>query len=539
MASQISGTIASSGVCYNDKHRMPCKLKALRCVASNCLPLEVEVRKWMNGYHIIRSFPNDRHWKTNAKSNGYLLQQGPNVWCHSYGSRSASETKECNIPEDGNNPYRDFDEHPRGMSHFSDSQVAAQEKTLYSTQGLSEACQFVYNDAKFVNERAQSDILLLSRGITRLNKRASKDVAVLGLGFLKLDDCLKARARKDTRKIDNSVKERAAHLTNFARILKERAHSDLKKAADQHWSDGALEADLRRADMVVRRRAMEDAFMALKFVRDIHDMMATKLQYQFITLEKNGKILKLFPREVSTDQIAAIEDAYLNMASALSEADGIDYTNPEELELLVAALIDLDAMDGKKSVSLIVECSSSPDVNTSWPSMQGAFPMRRILCRCSRQALPSCLLLLLDGCALHIRVFEHEELDALDFLDWLDELLLGGAHCALHPCPCSRSRIRSCSLLLQGGFGAREGSRSCWSWKALANALAAAPSMWTLGNAGMGALQRLAQDSNPAVASSAARAIGELRKQWELEEGDSLRFVMNQNLISEETDSDS
>uniref|UniRef100_A0A453NTS0 Uncharacterized protein n=1 Tax=Aegilops tauschii subsp. strangulata TaxID=200361 RepID=A0A453NTS0_AEGTS len=51
--------------------------------------------------------------------------------------------------------------------------------------------------------------------------------------------------------------------------------------------------------------------------------------------------------------------------------------------------------------------------------------------------------------------------------------------------------------------------------------------------------RRLAQDSNPAVASSAARAIGELRKQWELEEGDSLRFVMNQNLISEETDSDS
>uniref|UniRef100_M8B0G3 Uncharacterized protein n=1 Tax=Aegilops tauschii TaxID=37682 RepID=M8B0G3_AEGTA len=223
---------------------MPCKLKALRCVASDCLPQEVEVRKWMNGYHIIRSFPNDRHWKTNAKSNGYLLQQGPNVRCHSYGSRSGSETTECNIPEDGNNPYRDFDEHRRGMSHFSDSQVAAQEKTLYSTQGLSKACQFVYNDAKFVNERAQSDILLLSRGITRLNKRASKDVAVLGLGFLKLDDCLKARARKDTRKIDNSVKEQAAHLTNFARILKERAHSDLKKAADQHWSDGALEVGL-------------------------------------------------------------------------------------------------------------------------------------------------------------------------------------------------------------------------------------------------------------------------------------------------------
>jgi len=401
MASQISGTIASCGVCYNDKHRMPCKLKGLHCRASNCIPQEVEVGKWMNGYHlVIRFCPNDRRWKTNGKSNGSLLRQGQSVRCRSYGSCSSSETKECNSPEDGNNHYREFEEHPRGTLQFSDSPVAAQKKTLYSTRGLSKACEFVYNDAKFVNERAQSDILLLSRGITRLNKRASKDVAVLGLGFLKLD----ARARKDTRKIDNSVKERAARLTNFARILKERAQSDLKKAADQHWSDGALEADLRRADMVFRRRAMEDAFMALKFVRDIHDMMANKLQYQlpmdgsvsltnstrFITLEKNGKILELFPHEVSTDHIAAIEDAYLSMASALSEADGIDYTNPEELELLVAALIDLDAMDGKKSVSLIAECSSSPDVNTR---------------------------------------------------------------------------------------------------KALANALAAAPSMWTLGNAGMGALQ--------------------------------------------------
>lgn len=448
MASQISGTVASSGMCYTDQYGMLCKMKGLQCVALNCLPQNVEVRKGMSGYHfVVRFCSNNRYGQTSAKSNSFLLRQGQNVRCRSYGPRSSSETKERKRSEDGNDAYRDFKEQPRGNSQFSDDQVAAQKKTLYDIQGLSKVCQFVYNDAKFVNERAQSDILLLSRGITRLNKRASQDVAVLGLGFLKLD----ARARKDTQKIDNSVKERAAHLTNFARILKERTQSDLKKAADQHWSDGALEADLRRADMVVRRRAMEDAFMALKFVRDIHDMMANKLQDQipkdgsfsttnstrFITLEKNGKILELFPREISTDQIAAIEDAYLSMASALFEADGIDYTDPEELELLVAALIDLDAMDGKKSVSLLAECSSSPNVNTR---------------------------------------------------------------------------------------------------KALANALAAAPSMWTLGNAGMGALQRLAQDSNYAVARSAARAIDELRKQWELEEGDSLRFVVNQNLGSKETD---
>ena len=450
MDTRIPGTVAASGVYYNDQYRMPCKLKGIHCMALNCIPQKAKVRKCMNGYQsTFRFCVNEKNGQTTGQSNGSLIQQGQNFRCHSYGSHNSSETKECSL-EDGTDSYRDFEEHSRGASQFSDNQVAAKKKSVKSSQGLAEACKFVYNDAKFVNERAQNDILLLSRGITRLNKRACQDVAVLGSGFLKLD----ARARKDTKKIDHSVKERAARLTHFARILKEQAQSDLKKAADQHWSDGALEADLRRADSVVRRRAMEDAFMALKFVRDIHDMMANRLQEQFakdgssspansrsfITLEKNGNTFELFPHEVSTDQITAIEQAYWSMASALSEADGIDYTDPEELELLVATLIDLDAMDGKKSVSLLAECSSSPDVNTR---------------------------------------------------------------------------------------------------KALANALAAAPSMWILGNAGMGALQRLAQDSNYAVARAATRAINELTKQWELEEGDSLRFVLNQNMVSKETADDS
>ncbi|CAI9280924.1 unnamed protein product [Lactuca saligna] len=47
------------------------------------------------------------------------------------------------------------------------------------------------------------------------------------------------------------------------------------------------------------------------------------------------------------------------MASALSKADGIDYTDPEEL--LVATIMDLDAMDGKGSVSLLAKCSTSPN----------------------------------------------------------------------------------------------------------------------------------------------------------------------------------
>ncbi|KXG29064.1 uncharacterized protein LOC110435671 [Sorghum bicolor] len=444
MASNMYGTTVACRMCYRDQYGTPVP----RDVA--CLAKKPEARRWGYGYHLISRICQ---WKPRGSksADGSLLGHGGcDVRCYSCGSHNSCEceTEECDAVEGGASPYRDFKQHSRGNPQFSHDQVPPK-KSAYASQGLAEACKFVYNDAKFVNERAQNDILLLSRGITRLNERACQDAAVLGLGFLKLD----ARARKDTQKIDHTVKERAARLNHFARAFKERAQSDLKKAADKHWSDGALEADLRRADLVVKRRAMEDAFMALKFVQDIHDMMVNRLYEQlpkdgsssrtnstgFITLEKNGKTLELFPGEVSADQIYAIEEAYQSMASAFSEADGIDYTDPEELELLVATLIDLDAMDGKRSVSLIAECSSSPDVNTR---------------------------------------------------------------------------------------------------KALANALATAPSMWTLGNAGMGALQRLAQDPNYAVARAASSAIDELKKQWELEEGDSLRFVMNQNLASEDTDGD-
>ncbi|KAK4801124.1 hypothetical protein SAY86_021611 [Trapa natans] len=278
-------------------------------------------------------------------------------------------------------------------------QLMAHESVVMSSRGLAEACRFIHNDAKFVNERAGNDIVLLSRGIMRLDVRARQDVAILGSNFLKLD----ARAREDTGIIDQNMKKKAEHLHYIATILKKKAQSKLKTAADKHWSDGALE------------RAMEDALMALE--------------------EKNGKTLEFFPGEVSSDRITAIQEAYWSMASALSEADGIDYTDPEELlELLFTTLINLDAMDGKSSVSLLVGCLSSPDVNTR---------------------------------------------------------------------------------------------------KALANALGTAPSMWTHGNAGMGALQRLAEDSNPAIAAAASKAINELKKQWEIEEGDNWRFMVDEEMLKE------
>ncbi|KAK7385679.1 hypothetical protein VNO78_31473 [Psophocarpus tetragonolobus] len=363
---------------------------------------------------------NDWFWLVNRKPVS-LISNKSSISCKSTGANNTEE-KECITAYDD-------------VSDLNRAHIKEEKNNQTLVHGLADACRFVCNDAKF-----------LSRGIMRLDARARQDVAFLGTEFLKLD----ARAREDTEKIDRDVKEKAGWLSRIATILKDKAQSRLKNAAVEHWSDGALEADLRLADFRAKQRAMEDALMALELIKNIHDLMVSKM-YKFplrrdkvsisennvrgrIMLEKNGKTTNSFPGDVTTERIAALQEAYWSMASALSEADGIDYTDPEELELLVRTLIDLDAMDGKQSVSLLAECSSSPDVSTR---------------------------------------------------------------------------------------------------RALANALAAAPSMWTLGNAGMGALQRLAEDSNPAIATAASKAIRELKKQWEIEEGDSWRFMMDEISVEE------
>ncbi|XP_022893813.1 uncharacterized protein LOC111408250 isoform X2 [Olea europaea var. sylvestris] len=377
--------------------------------------------KQSNGHlsMLKKRLSNDGFWHFGGKLNTLIGSRGATLTCHSTETRN-TETEEY---------VRHYDD----CANISSAQAGDEDfietgKNITSSQGLAEACKFVCEDAKFVNERAKNDIVLL---------------------FRLSNSSLVARAREDTEKIDQDVKRRAERLHRVATILKNKAQSRLKYAADKHWSDGALEADLRRADFAAKQRAMEDAFMALEFVKNIHDRMVRKMcrlknssvnssaAAGRITLEKNGKTLDFI--EVSADRINAMQEAYWSIASALSEADGIDYTDPEELELLVATLIDLDAMDGKSSVSLLAECSSSPDVNTR---------------------------------------------------------------------------------------------------RALANALSVAPSMWTLGNAGMGALQRLAEDSNPAIAAAASKTLCELKKQWEIEEGDSWRFMMNPSLLEEEEKND-
>ena len=51
-------------------------------------------------------------------------------------------------------------------------------------------------------------------------------------------------------------------------------------------------------------------------------------------------------------------------------------------------------------------------------------------------------------------------------------------------------------------------------------------------------MQRLAEDSNPTISVAASKAIYELKKQWEIEEGDSWRFMMNQKPTQVDDDDD-
>ncbi|XP_042500041.1 senescence-associated protein SPA15, chloroplastic isoform X2 [Macadamia integrifolia] len=381
--SQVStGPMMTDNANKIESYRTYSFAKPLRYTGLHHTSQRVEYRRSSDGHLLAAkfNFSSESLWRLNGKHCIYTVSWEPSVLCLSTGTHN-TEARECvrdtdDCSDKSRTQIGDPEVEQLFDSFLPEHPVMSESPSTYSRQGLAEACKFVYNDAKFVNERARNDIVLLSRGIMRLNDRARQDVAILGLEFLKLD----ARAREDTEKIDHGVKKKAERLHHIAMLLKDKAGSKLKSVADKHWSDGALEADLRRADFCVKRRAMEDALMALEFVKNIHDIMVSKMyklplhrkqgsrsandMLGHIMLEKNGKTLDFFPGEVSTDRISAIQDVYWSMASALSEADGIDYTDPEELELLIATLIDLDAMDGKSSVSLLAECSSSPDVST-------------------------------------------------------------------------------------------------------------------------------------------------------------------------------
>ncbi|KAI3782237.1 hypothetical protein L2E82_12276 [Cichorium intybus] len=73
-------------------------------------------------------------------------------------------------------------------------------------------------------------------------------------------------------------------LHHIALIFKNKAESNLKSVADRHWSDGALEADLRRADYIAKQRAMEDALMSLEVAENVDDRRKKQVKQDVISI---------------------------------------------------------------------------------------------------------------------------------------------------------------------------------------------------------------------------------------------------------------
>uniref|UniRef100_A0A7I4B197 Uncharacterized protein n=1 Tax=Physcomitrium patens TaxID=3218 RepID=A0A7I4B197_PHYPA len=215
--------------------------------------------------------------------------------------------------------------------------------------GPAEAARCALNDAMLmctvaqnIDERARNDFLMLLREILRLDMRAREGVALLGSGFLKLD----ARAREDVEKLDTQARKDMMRFRHIALGLTETASMELSSAAEEHWNDGALDADLRLADLRARRRAMEDLYAALQAVKSVHDALVRTLKIRSIknshldvgndgvkagAIEYNeGFSSYLQNRDPMLDRSTPIQDAYWKMASALAEAEGMECTDPDE-----------------------------------------------------------------------------------------------------------------------------------------------------------------------------------------------------------------
>eukprot|EP00850_Spirogloea_muscicola_P005587 SM000026S08836 [mRNA] locus=s26:81343:83010:+ [translate_table: standard] len=205
--------------------------------------------------------------------------------------------------------------------------------------------------------------------------------------------------------------------------------------------------------MRARRRAMEDSYLALQAAKSVHAAMVGVLQLRLQRLASDidrgtaqadansaqpldiASMHALRHWSKSVERLSALEEAYWSIGATTAEAKDVGATDADEvdywnlvtppyfchvyenvkLELIVAALLDMDEVDGAHGALLVSESAKSPDLATR---------------------------------------------------------------------------------------------------RALAEALAAAPSVWALGSAGMTALQRLSDDDDEAVAKAATEALKELRAQW-------------------------
>ncbi|KAK4480097.1 hypothetical protein RD792_013157 [Penstemon davidsonii] len=124
-------------------------------------------------------FHNKGIWPLGGKQSEFIGSHRSSLVCQSRGTHN-TETKECvrHYGDRSNNSrpqmlfylfWRSILSYRRIIYCFCISPQSGDDhsietaKKISSAQGLAEACNFFYNDAKFMNERARNDIVLLSR----------------------------------------------------------------------------------------------------------------------------------------------------------------------------------------------------------------------------------------------------------------------------------------------------------------------------------------------------------------------------------------
>ncbi|CAI5506152.1 unnamed protein product [Closterium sp. Naga37s-1] len=366
--------------------------------------------------------------------------------------------------------------------------------------GLTTAAQF-----------ARKDATLLARGFWSLDSRAREDVALLGSKFLTLD----ARAREDAGVLDARARLRVRRLRHLALGLEESAREELSRQAAQHWRDGALAADLRLADMRMRRRGLEDVFLALQVVKSLHSAIVTLLRPD--VLPSTAPSTPASTPSNTPANTTRRSSTPLHPSAPLQDSSAASIPSTSQASMPPSSSQPLPVMDSQSEgaegsrVEEDGEQRRSVSTNPLTPRHQ-----QHPLSTLSFKTLAA-----LDE--LYREIGPHSLTPVEGEEDGEEEewgvLGVGGDDSTTEELGFLLAALVDMGEV-SSSYGLALLHRCCDSPHAAlrltaVDALSSAPSLSALGNAGCAVLQTLSKDADPEVAEAAAMAITQLQEKWQ------------------------
>ncbi|CAI5457591.1 unnamed protein product [Closterium sp. Yama58-4] len=366
--------------------------------------------------------------------------------------------------------------------------------------GLTTAAQF-----------ARKDATLLARGFWSLDSRAREDVALLGSKFLTLD----ARAREDAGVLDARARLRVRRLRHLALGLEESAREELSRQAAQHWRDGALAADLRLADMRMRRRGLEDVFLALQVVKSLHSAIVTLLRPDVLPSTAPSTPASTPSNTPATTSRRS--STALNPSTPLQDSSAVSTPYSSQAAVPPSSSQSRPLMDsqseGAEGSRLEEDGEERRSVSTNpLTPRQRQHPLSTL----SFKTLAA-----LDE--LYREIGPHSLAPVEGEEDGEEEewgvLGVGGDDSTTEELGFLLAALVDMGEV-SSSYGLALLHRCCASPHAAlrltaVDALSSAPSLSSLGNAGCAVLQKLTNDADPEVAEAAAMAIAQLQEKWQ------------------------